>query len=62
MSTDLNTQFFKGVQIATHCLGEARIDRLGRSIAFTSAVVMNEKGEICAKAVDTAILTDAPKL
>ena len=61
MSTDLHTQFFKGVPIGPPCLVEARIDRLGHSIAFTSAVVMNEKGEICAKAVHTAMLMVAPK-
>ncbi len=60
-STDLHTQFFKGATIGPQCLVEARIDRLGKSIAFTSAVLLNDKGEICAKAVHTAILMDAPK-
>ena len=60
-STDLHTQFFKGVPIGPQCLVEARIDKLGRNIAFTSAVLMNEKGEICAKAVHTAMLMEAPK-
>ncbi len=60
-STDLHTQFFKGVPIGPRCIVEARIDRLGRNVAFTSALLMNEKGEICAKAVHTAMLMDAPK-
>lgn len=60
-STDLHTQFFKGVPIGPPCVVEARIDRVGRNVAFTSAVVMNEKGEVCAKAVHTAMLMDAPK-
>lgn len=60
-STDLHTQFFKGLPIGPPCVVEARIDRLGRNVAFTSAVVMNEKGEICARAVHTAMLMDAPK-
>ena len=60
-STDLHTQFFKGVPIGPPCLVEARIDKLGRSIAFTSAVLMNDKGEICAKAIHTAMLMDANK-
>jgi uncharacterized protein (TIGR00369 family) len=58
-STDLHTQFFKGALIGPPLVVEARIDRLGKSIAFTSAVLLNEKGEVCAKAVHTAMLMDA---
>lgn len=61
VSTDRHTQFFKGVPIGPNCMVEARIDRIGRNIVFTSAVAMNEKGEVCAKAVHTAMLMDAPK-
>jgi uncharacterized protein (TIGR00369 family) len=59
VSTDLHTQFFKGAPIGPPLIVEARIDRLGRSIAFTSALLLNEKGEVCAKAVHTAMLMDA---
>jgi hypothetical protein len=38
---------------------ESRIERIGRSIAFTSAVALNPRGEMCAKAVHTAMLMDA---
>jgi uncharacterized protein (TIGR00369 family) len=58
-STDLHTQFFKGAPIGPPLIVEARIDRLGKSIAFTSAVLMNNRGEVYAKAVHTALLMDA---
>jgi uncharacterized protein (TIGR00369 family) len=60
-STDLHTSFFKPVPIGPRVLVEARIDRMGRSVAFTSAVVLNEKGEVLARAVHTAaFLPPAP--
>ena len=61
VSTDLHTQFFKGAPIGPPLVVEARIDRLGKTVAFTSALLMNDKGEICAKAVHTAMLMDALK-
>lgn len=59
VSTDLHTQFFKPVPIGPPCVVEARIDRMGKTIAFTSAVALNERGEVCARAVHTAMLMDA---
>ena len=40
---------------------EARIDRMGRSIAFTSGVALNENGDVLAKAIHTALLIDPTK-
>lgn len=59
-STDLHTTFFRGVPIGPRCIVEARIDRMGGSIVFTSAVMMNETGDVLAKAVHTARLVAAP--
>jgi uncharacterized protein (TIGR00369 family) len=56
VSTDLHTTFFKGATIGPRCFVEARIDRLGGSVAFTSAVVTDESGTILARAVHTARL------
>lgn len=61
VSTDLHTQFFKPVPIGPRCVVESRIERIGKNIVFTSAVALNDKGEVCAKAVHTAMLMDAPK-
>lgn len=61
VSTDLHTSFFKGVPIGPRCLVEARIERLGRSVAFTSAVAFSENGDVLAKAVHTAQLMDVPQ-
>ena len=61
VSTDLHTSFFKGVPIGPRCIVEARIERMGRTVAFTSAVALNENGEVLAKAVHTALLIDPPK-
>ena len=61
ISTDLHTSFFKGVPIGPRCIVEARIDRMGRSVAFTSAVALNENGDVLAKAIHTALLIDPPK-
>ena len=61
VSTDLHTSFFKGVPIGPRCMVEARIDRMGRSIAFTSGVALNENGDVLAKAIHTALLIDPAK-
>ena len=53
-STDLHTSFFKPVPIGPRVLVEARIDRMGRSVAFTSAVVLSATGEVLAKPIHTA--------
>jgi hypothetical protein len=39
---------------------EARMERMGGSVAFTSAVALNENGEVLAKAIHTALLIDPP--
>ena len=53
-STDLHTSFFKPVPIGPRVLVEARIDRMGRSVAFTSAVALDDRGEVLAKSLHTA--------
>ena len=60
-STDLHTSFFKPVPMGPRVLVEARIDRMGRSVAFTSAVALSDKGEVLAKSLHTAtFVTPAP--
>jgi uncharacterized protein (TIGR00369 family) len=59
-TTDLHTQFFKPVAIGPRCFTEARMDRMGRAMAFTSAALLNEKNEICARCVHTAQLIELP--
>ena len=61
VSTDLHTSFLRGVPIGPRCMVEARMERMGRSVAFTSAVALNENGEVLAKAIHTALLIDPPK-
>ena len=60
-STDLHTQFFKPVAVGPRCYAEAKMDRMGRAVAFASAVLLNEKSEICAKCVHTAQLIELPQ-
>ena len=58
VSTDLHTTFLKGVPIGPRCVVAARIDRLGRSVAFTSAVALSPAGEVLARAIHTAQLIE----
>lgn len=56
-TTDLHTQYFKAGLPGT-IYGEARIKRLGASMCFTEADLLNEKGQIIAHAVQTARLVE----
>jgi uncharacterized protein (TIGR00369 family) len=59
-STDLHTSFFRPVPVGPRVLVEARVDRMGRTVAFTSAVVLSDKGEVLAKSVHTAAFLQKP--
>jgi uncharacterized protein (TIGR00369 family) len=59
-STDLHTSFFKPVPVGPRIIVEARIDRMGRTVAFTSAEVLNDRGEVLAKSVHTAAFLPPP--
>lgn len=61
ITCDLHTTYFASPKIGERCYVEAKVERLGRSIAFTSATMFNEAGEVLAKASQTARLVDAPK-
>ena len=61
VSTHLHMSFFKGVPIGPRCVVEARIDQMGRFVAFASAVAPNAKAEVLARAVHTAQLIEPPK-
>ena len=60
VSTDLHTSFFRPAPIGPRVTVVARIDRIGRSVAFTSAEALNDKGEILARAVHTAAFIQPP--
>ncbi|MEZ5660738.1 MAG: PaaI family thioesterase [Burkholderiaceae bacterium] len=55
-STDFHTMFYSAVPLGMRCFVQARIDKLGRSVAFTSASLMDEAGKTYARAVHTAQL------
>lgn len=61
VTCDLHTTYFASPKIGERCYVEAKVERLGKSIAFTSATMFNEAGEVLAKAAQTARLVDAPK-
>ncbi len=61
VTCDLNTSYFAAPKIGVRCIVEARIEKLGGSIAFTSATLFNEAGEVLAKATQTARLVEVPK-
>lgn len=61
ITCDLHTTFFAAPKIDERCYVEAQVERLGRSIAFTSATMFSESGEVLAKAAQTARLVSAPK-
>jgi acyl-coenzyme A thioesterase PaaI-like protein len=61
VTCDLHTTFFAAPKIGERCYVEAKVERLGKSIAFTSATMFNEAGDVLAKAAQTARLVDAPK-
>ena len=59
VSTDLHMTFFKGVPIGPPCHVEARIDMLGGSVVFTSAVMRTEANDaVLVKATHTARLVE----
>jgi uncharacterized protein (TIGR00369 family) len=60
VSTDLHTSFFRPAPIGPRVTVVARIDRMGRSVAFTSAEALNDKGEVLARAVHTAAFIQPP--
>lgn len=61
VTCDLYTTYFAAPKIGERCYVEAKVERLGKSIAFTSATMFNEAGDVLAKAAQTARLVDAPK-
>lgn len=61
VTCDLNTIYFSSPKIGARCFVEARVDRLGGSIAFSSAVMTDETGAVLAKATQTARLVDLPR-
>jgi len=61
VTCDLHTTYFASPKIGERCYVEAKVERLGKSIAFTSATMFNEAGEVLAKAAQTARLVEAPK-
>lgn len=56
VTLDLVISYFKPVPIGPRAMVEARIDRLGGSAVFTTAVVLGENDEVLARAVQTAML------
>ncbi|MBL8545480.1 MAG: PaaI family thioesterase [Hyphomonadaceae bacterium] len=61
VTCDLYTTYFTSPKIGERCYVEAKVERLGKSIAFTSATMFNEAGDVLAKASQTARLVDAPR-
>ncbi len=61
VTCNLNTIYFAAPKIGERCVVEAKVDRLGGSIAFVSATMFNERGDVLAKATQTARLVDVPK-
>lgn len=61
VTCDLHTTYFASPKIGERCYVEAKVERLGKSIAFTSAIMFDEKGNVLAKASQTARLVDAPR-
>jgi uncharacterized protein (TIGR00369 family) len=59
-SVDLHTTFFKPVPIGPRAMVEARIDRIARAVAYTNAVLIDDKGEVLARAVHTAAFLQPP--
>lgn len=55
-STDLHTTFYKAAQPGQRLTVEARIDRLGGTICYSSAIIKDEVGDVIAKCVHTARL------
>ena len=59
VTLDLHTTYFKPVPIGPRAIVEARIDRMGGSAVFTTASISSERGDVLARAVQTAMLRNA---
>ena len=65
VSINLSTSFCKSIANGERAYLAVEVDRLGKQIAFLTAKIYNEKGEVCYKGSHTKIIKDmelTPKL
>ena len=56
VTLDIHVTYFKPVPIEPLAIAEARIDRMSRSVIFTTACILDENDEVLVRAIQTAML------
>jgi len=56
VTLDIHISYLKPVPIGPNAVAEARIDRMTRSVIFTTACILGENDEVLVRAVQTAML------
>ena len=56
VTLDIHVTYFKPVPIGPDAIAEARIDRMSKSVIFTTATILGENDEVLVRAIQTAML------
>ncbi len=59
-TTDLHTTYYAAAQAGGRLVATARVERMGATIAYTSAEIRDDAGALIAKAIQTARLIPMP--
>jgi acyl-coenzyme A thioesterase PaaI-like protein len=57
-TVDLHVTYFKAVHIGPPAMVEACIDRTGGTMVFTTAQIVDERGDMLVRAIQSAVLRD----
>ena len=56
VSLDIHVTYFKPVPIGPDAIAEARIDRMTKSLIFTTACILGKDDEIMVRSIQSAML------
>lgn len=56
VTLDIHVTYFKPVPIGPNAIAEARIDRMSKSVIFTTACILGDNDEVLVRAIQTAML------
>lgn len=58
VTLDMNLSFFKPVPIGPRVIAEAKIDKMSKSVVFTTACILGENDEVLVRASQTTLLKE----
>ena len=59
VTLDIHVTYFKPVPIGPRAVAESRIDRISKSVIFTTSSILGENDDVLVRAIQTAILKPA---